>query len=94
MKRICLPLLLGAILVGGCAEPYTMKLNNGLQVTVPRKPTLANGAYHYKDSNGVERSVPAGRVREIEPASMARDEQQSFTPVVHKKRHWYLLWLG
>jgi hypothetical protein len=76
-------------------HPYVIKETNGLQITTPNKPKLENGEYHYKDGYGHDYYVPAGRVREIEPLSMAADEQKQFVPPkFHKKRHWYLLWLG
>jgi len=94
MKRIWVPLAIGLVVLSGCANHYVVKMNNGVQITVPNKPKLVHGAYRYKDSNGKEWAVPADRVREIEPASMAKEEQSTFTPVVHKQHHWYLLWLG
>jgi hypothetical protein len=94
MKRTWVLLSIGLIALCGCAQHYVMKLSNGVQVTTPHKPKLIHGAYHYKDSTGKERTVSAGRVREIEPASMAREEQQTFKPAGPKKRHWYLLWIA
>jgi hypothetical protein len=94
MKRTCVLLAIGLLAWCGCAHTYVMKLNNGAQVVSQEKPKFANGAYHYKDSAGKERSMPASRVREIEPASIAKDEQQTFKPTIHKKHHWYFLWIA
>ena len=85
----------GTIVLSGCVHPYVVKLSNGMQITTPHKPKLKDGAYQYTDSKGMAVSIPAGRVREIEPASMAEEEKRPLsTPQPHKKRHWYLLWLG
>jgi hypothetical protein len=95
MRKIVLPLLAGTIALSGCVHPYVVKLSNGMQITAPHKPKLKNGAYQYKDSNGKAVSIPAGRVREIEPASMAKEERRPFRVEQPKrKRHWYFLWLG
>lgn len=95
MKRMILPVLIGAMTLCGCINPYVVKLSNGRQITVPHKPKLKNGAYQYKDSSGQMMTIPADRVREIEPASMAQQEQQQFKPAQpHIKRHWYFLWIA
>lgn len=94
MKRQWAFLALGLLALPGCAEHYVVKLSNGAQITTPHKPKMVNGTYQYTDSLGHRQMLPASRVREIEPASMAKEEQEPFKPVVHKKRHWYLLWLG
>jgi hypothetical protein len=94
MKRIWVLFSIGLMALCGCAQSYTMKLSNGVQVVTPHKPKLVNGAYHYTDTKGLERSVPAGRVREIEPSSMAIEEDQPFKPTLHKKHHWYFLWIA
>jgi hypothetical protein len=57
-----------------------MKLNNGLQVTSASKPKLKGGYYVYTDSAGRTGMVPATRVLEIEPASMAEEERTQFMP--------------
>lgn len=96
MKKLLLPLAATAILFSGCMNPYVIKLTNGKTLETAHKPVLKNGAYHYDDGQGHDLSVPAGRVQEIEPASMAKEEQDQFSakPQSTKKRHWYLLWLG
>jgi len=76
-------------------HPYVIKLSNGETLSTAHKPVLKNGAYHYDDGRGHDISVPAGRVQEIEPASMAQEEKSQFAkPQTTTKHHWYLLWLG
>ena len=79
------------IFLCGCASHYVVKLSNGVQITTASKPKLKDGAYHFKDAQGKERMVPAGRVQEIEPASMAEEEakENQFKPQPPKKTHWY-----
>jgi hypothetical protein len=55
-----------------------MTLNNGTRLTTASKPRLKEGTYIYKDAKGQDCYVPAGRVREIAPASMAKDETLQF----------------
>ena len=73
-------LILASGMVSGCTHTYVMKLQNGLQLTTASKPKLKNGVYVYKDALGRDQYVPAGNVREIEPASMAQEEQGKFKP--------------
>jgi len=96
MKKTALPLLIGVLVLTGCAHHYVMRLNNGMELTTASKPKLSEGTYSFKDAKGEEQFVGAGRVLEIAPASVAAKEKkpkpmQSQTP---KKRKWYLLWLA
>jgi hypothetical protein len=97
MKKAALPLLIGLIALTGCAQHYVMKLNNGMEITTASKPKLKEGVYQFKDAKGEEHFVPATRVREVAPASMAEREDKP-QPIKAepppKKRKWYLLWLG
>jgi hypothetical protein len=96
MKKASLPVLIGLIMLTGCAHHYVMKLNNGSQITTATKPRLKDGSYSFKDAKGEEHYVPAARVREIAPASAAERESKP-QPVKGgppKKRHWYFLWLA
>jgi hypothetical protein len=96
MKRACLPVLIGMLVLSGCARHYVLKLTNGAEITTASKPRLKDGAYHFKDAKGEEHIVPQSRVRELVPRSIAREESKP-KPVKSgppRKRKWYLLWLG
>jgi hypothetical protein len=80
MKKLVLALLVGMLALTGCARHYVMKLSNGTRVTTASKPKFKDGAYYYKNALGQEQTVPAGRVSEIEPASMAEKEKSPFIP--------------
>lgn len=72
----------------GCAHQYVMKLTNGMQVTTSGKPKLKGSNFYYKGPRGEQEVIPQSRVIEVEPASMARDENK-FKPSEPKKKHWY-----
>lgn len=79
MKNFHLLSLLGFVLLTGCARHYVVTLNNGTQVGAKDKPRLQDGAYHFKDANGQDASIAAGRVSQIEPASSAaRNKKAGF----------------
>ena len=61
-------------LASGCARSYVLTLNNGSRIVSAGKPKLAGGHYIYQDVRGEKFSVPASRVREIAPTSMAQDD--------------------
>jgi hypothetical protein len=85
-------LLLSLLLLSGCANQYVMTLNNGTKLTTASKPKLEHGRYSYKDANGGEHFVPAGRVRQVEPQSMAQEDEKKnqFKPTpAPKTKHWY-----
>ena len=89
MKMFRLALLLGLLALCGCAHrQYVMKLSNGRQMTVVGKPKLKGSTYYYKDATGEQNGIPQGRVREIQPASMAEKENK-FKPAKPKRKHWY-----
>jgi hypothetical protein len=56
-----------AILLVGCARHYKVTLSNGNSFTTNSKPKLNKdgSAYLYKDLNGKESWIPAGKVTEI-----------------------------
>ena len=71
-----LALLLGLLMIAGCARNYTITLNNGSQIGTTSKPKLKNGeAYYYKDMMGRESRVAAGSVAEISPTSMSKESK-------------------
>ena len=78
MKRVLLALVLSSSLLTGCTRHYVITLNNGACITTFGKPQLQGGSYVFKDAQGQPAYVPAGRVREIAPASMVKDEQSQF----------------
>ena len=80
MKTIVSILLLGTVLLSGCARRYVITQNNGATISTRSKPKLKNGSYVYRDFEGRTTSIPAGSVRQIAPASMAKDDSQQFNP--------------
>lgn len=82
MKRLALLLGFGPLLLSGCAHQYVMKMTNGVQITTASKPVLKNGMYVYKDAMGNQQTMPAGRVVEIQPASMAKSDKEPYKPTV------------
>ncbi len=81
MKNRLIPalgLLVCLAVAPGCARHYVIKLNNGLQITTASKPKLKGASYHFKDAAGRDQSISEGRVREIYPASRAKEEKEFF----------------
>ena len=78
MKRAALFAFLSLWFLSGCQHAYVMTLNNGTQLTAANKPRLKSGIYVFKDAQGREARIAAGRVRDIAPASMAKDEKSQF----------------
>jgi len=91
MKRLSGILSVAVLVVCGCAHQYVMKLSNGTRVTTASKPQLKGSNYYFKDATGQVNVVPQSRVLEIEPASMA-EEEDKFTPAKPKKSHWWKFW--
>ncbi len=77
-KKLALVCLAGLVVLCGCAHTYVITLDNGRRITTASKPRLQNDRYVFKDANGRPAYVPAGRVREIAPASMVREEKPMF----------------
>ena len=78
MKKTVRVMLVGLSILTGCAHNYVMTLTNGSQIITASKPRLERSSYVYKDAKGRDCFVPAGRVREIAPASMAKEEKPMF----------------
>ena len=72
----------------GCAHQYVMKLTNGMSISTPSKPKLRGGTYYFKDAKGQEQAISQSRVMEIEPESMAEEENKFKAPKAETK-HWY-----
>ncbi len=92
MKKLTPLLLTGLLALTGCASQYVMKLNNGTEVRTAGKPKLDKGYYICKDAKGREFTVPQGRVRVLEPASMAREEEKQSEFKPQKPHHWWHFW--
>ena len=95
LRGLALLVLVGSLVLGGCTRHYVIKLNNGSQIDAFGRPKLTGSAYHFKDGGGREKTVSAGRVIEVEPASMAKEEKKAKQPMQPKKpKRWYYLWLA
>jgi hypothetical protein len=59
------------LLVTGCARYYNITTNNGRLITSRGKPHYdkPNSVYQYTDVRGERRTIPAGSVKQIAPAS-------------------------
>jgi|SRR5882724_7826376 len=80
MKVPWLLVVLALALCGGCATSYRVRLNDGNSYVVRGRPRLntADNRYYMKDAAGNEFAIPAGRVVEIAPVSMASRDTSSF----------------
>lgn len=69
--------LAGLALCAGCARHYNITLNNNHVIGTSSKPRLnkTGDAYEFKDGAGKPSSVPAGRVKLIEPRSSSPTEE-------------------
>ena len=86
MQKLVLAIsLIGWIAVCGCARSYVITLDNGRHITTASKPKLKDGHYVFKDGSGRDAYVGEGRVREIVPASMAKEEKEMFNPQPGKR---------
>ena len=79
MRKLLLTLVVAGLLTG-CSHTYIITLNNNYRITASSKPRLQDGNYYFKDANGQTNSIPAGRVKEIAPASMVKEEKTPFKP--------------
>ena len=76
----------------GCAHEYIMRLNTGTTILTASKPKLKDGAFHYKDANGADHQISQGRVIEIVPASMAKQQETKVKVEQPKSSHWWKFW--
>ncbi len=76
MKNV-LVLLLGSLLLAGCAHRYDVTLVNGMKLTHVSKPKFdkANGVYTFTDVRGTKQTVSASRVVEIGPHTSEKSTQ-------------------
>ncbi len=81
MKKVLI-LLFATVVLAGCSTRYVITLNSRAQIVASTKPKFKDGAYVFKDTQGKEASVPAGRVSEIAPMSMAT--KNNFTPATKR----------
>ncbi len=60
-----------ALWCAGCARNYNITTTSGRSITSRGKPKYdkENSVFVFTDANGRERSIPAGSVRQIAPAS-------------------------
>ena len=78
---LTLPCALAVLMLCGCAHNYVITLNNGSRINTAGKPKFEKGVYIFKDGRGQKAYVPAGRVREVAPASMVAEQDKSrFNP--------------
>jgi len=82
MTRLCGLILVSATLLAGCARHYQITLNNNNMIGTTSKPRLnkTGDAYEFKDGAGKPTSVPAGRVKQIEPRSSSPSEETILKP--------------
>lgn len=91
MEKLISILCLGLFIFSGCSTQYSMKLTNGMKIITASKPKLKGATYYFKDAKGEVNTIPQSRVLEIEPASMA-EEENKFTPAKPEKSHWWKFW--
>lgn len=73
-------LLLGTLLVGGCANRYVITTTHGAKLVTASKPRLVGSMYVYKDANRQPVEISTMRVRQIEPYSRAAAGSQLLVP--------------
>jgi hypothetical protein len=78
MKRTFLVVVLSTLALTGCSRHYAMTMTNGSRIVTASKPKLKNGSYFFKNAEGKEVVVPAGRVRQITPASSSSSDDNPF----------------
>ena len=81
MIKLLLSTLAGLLLLTGCARNYVIVRSDFSRIYVNNRPKYKDGYYYYKDASGEQTRIPAGRVREVAPASMVSDPNAAFKPV-------------
>jgi hypothetical protein len=71
-------LLLGFLLLAGCAHDYDVTLSNGSVIRASNRPVLRQGYYTFQDGSGETVQINALRVRQIAPAERRKSGDQSF----------------
>jgi hypothetical protein len=79
MKKLAI-LLLASLALAGCAHNYVVTLSNGRQITTTSKPHLDRGYYFFKDAQGRNSYVAAGRVREISRGGEIKGDSFNVSP--------------
>jgi len=82
MKKLAFPILVALLLFTGCARHYRITLTNNHVITTTSKPKLNKDgdAFVFKDRTGRLMALPAGSVKQIEPASHTPTEEPMFKP--------------
>ena len=94
-------MLVGLVVLCGCAHQYLITLRNGDQILCLDKPKLKGTSYHFTDNTGGKDVIAQSRVLKVRAVSVESAEQTPATsetpefPAKPKKpRHWYFLWLA
>lgn len=80
MKKTTLFMLCATILFSGCAHRYVVTLSNRNQITAYGKPKLDRGYYTFKDAQGNDVRIGAGRVMDITRESLAKKVKEPRQP--------------
>jgi hypothetical protein len=80
MKKTTMLMLCTTILLSGCTHRYVVTLNNRNQVTAHGKPKFDRGYYVFKDAQGKEVRIAAGRVSDITRESLAKKAKDPRQP--------------
>ncbi|MEY4386784.1 MAG: hypothetical protein RLY20_2067 [Verrucomicrobiota bacterium] len=69
--KLCIIALAAVFVLTGCARFYTITTTGGREIATKGKPHYdkANSVFIYTDPRGQQRTIPAGSVAQIAPAS-------------------------
>lgn len=79
-RRIMAMVAVIGLVLTGCARNYVITMNNGRTLNTASKPKLEKGFFVWKDAKGEKQYLSQSRVREVSPASMAKEEKERFKP--------------